>query len=54
MRALLHVLFDAAKRLAGLGAVDNAACEVERASLAVLELEAQLGPLVDPPPRRAA
>ncbi len=54
MRTLLQVLFDAARRLAGQGALGNAAHEVECANRTVFELDAQLGRLLDPPPRRAA
>ena len=54
MRTLLHVIVDAARRLAGPGALDNAAHEVAQASRTVFELDAQLGRLLEPPPRRAA
>jgi hypothetical protein len=54
MRTLLTVIVDAARRLAGPGALGNAAYEVERASRTFVELDAQLGRLVEPPPRQVA
>ncbi len=53
MSTLLQILVDATRRLAGSGALHNAAYEVDHASRTVLELDAQLGRLL-PPPRRAA
>ncbi len=54
MRTLLQVLFDVARRLAGPGALYNAATEVERATRTVSDVDAQLGRLIHLPPRRAA
>jgi hypothetical protein len=54
LRTILQVLFDAARRLAGPGALHNAAGEVDRATRDVVELDARLGHLTEPPPRRAA
>ena len=42
MQTLLQILTDAMRRLAGTGATDNAAYEVERAARTVVELDAQL------------
>ncbi|MHB8681727.1 MAG: hypothetical protein ACYDA2_06505 [Acidimicrobiales bacterium] len=52
MQTFLLILADAMRRLAGAGAVNNAACEVDRAARSVIELHARLGGLE--PPRRAA
>jgi hypothetical protein len=54
MRRLLQVIVDATRRLAGPGALGNAAHEVDAAIRTVVELDAQLGRLVEPPPRHAA
>ncbi|HML00582.1 MAG TPA: hypothetical protein VK428_10370 [Acidimicrobiales bacterium] len=54
MRTLLQVLVDLSRRLAGPGALHNAAHEVERASWSALDLDAQLGRLVERTPSRAA
>jgi len=54
MRTLLQVLFDVARRLAGPGALYNAANEMERATRIATDVDAQLGRLIDLPPRRAA
>jgi hypothetical protein len=54
MRTLLKVIVEAARRLAGAGALGNAAYEVELANRSSVELDAQLGRLLEPPPRRAA
>ncbi len=55
MRTLVHVLSEAARRLAGPGALGNAASELQRATYSTVELEAQLDRvLLDLPPRRAA
>jgi hypothetical protein len=54
MRTLLRVIVDAARLLAGPGALGNAAHEVEQANRTFFELDAQLGRLLEPPPRRAA
>ena len=54
MRTLLQVLFDVARRLAGPGAMYNAAHEMERFTRIASEVDAQLGRLADLPPRRAA
>jgi len=48
MQKLARILADAARRLAGAGAVSNAAHEVDRANRSVSELHAQLG-RVSPP-----
>jgi hypothetical protein len=47
MRALLQVLVDAARRLTGTGARHNAADEMEQTARRSLELEAQLGHVLD-------
>lgn len=54
MRTLLQVIAEAARRLSGPGAVGNAAHELDAANRTVFELDAQLGRLVDTPPRHAA
>lgn len=54
MRSLLKVLLEATRRLAGTGAFDNAAFEVQRATRSTVELDAQLDRVLDLPPRRAA
>jgi hypothetical protein len=55
VRILLRVLFEAARRLAATGALDNAASELQRATRSTVELDAQLDRvLLDPSPRRAA
>ncbi|HMK63136.1 MAG TPA: hypothetical protein VK386_05915 [Acidimicrobiales bacterium] len=54
MRTLMQVLVDAARRLAGPGALRNAAHEVERASWLAVDLDAQLGRLAEQLPPRAA
>jgi len=54
MGTLLQVLFDVARRLAGPGALHNAANEMERAMRTATDVDTQLGRLIDLPPRRAA
>lgn len=54
MRSLLKVLLETHRRLAGSGALDNAAHEVQRATLSTVELDDQLDRVLDLPPRRAA
>lgn len=54
MRTLVQVIVDAVRRLAGPGAIGNAARELDAAHRTVVELEASLGRLFEPPPRRAA
>jgi hypothetical protein len=54
VQTLLQVLFDMAHRLAGVGALHNAAHEVDWAHRTAADVDAQLGRLVDLPPRRAA
>jgi hypothetical protein len=54
VHTLLQVLSDMAHRLAGSGALRNAAYEVARTHRTAADVDAQLGRLVDLPPRRAA
>lgn len=54
MQSLVRILADAIRRLAGAGAVSNAAHEVDRASRSVSDLHAQLGRVLHEQPRRAA
>lgn len=42
MPTLLQILAEAMRRLAGTGATDNAAYELDRAARTVVELDAQL------------
>ncbi len=49
MPTLLQILADAMRRLAGTGATDNAAYEVDRAARTVIELDAQLHQRSGPP-----
>lgn len=54
MRTLLQVLVDATRRLAGVGAVANAAGELDHAARTVADLDVQLRGLRELRPRRAA
>jgi hypothetical protein len=55
MRTFLQSLLEAARRLAGPGALDNAASELQRATRSTIELDRQLDRVrLDLPPRRAA
>jgi len=54
MRTLLKVILKVTRRLTGLGALNNAAHEVQRATRSADELDAQLDRVLDLPPRRAA
>ena len=54
MPTLLQIMADALRRLAGPGATDNAAYEVDRALRAVVDLDAPLRRASEPLPRRAA
>lgn len=51
---LLKILGDVVRRLAGPGALYNAAHEVDRATRSVVELDAQLRRMSDRSPPRAA
>ena len=53
MRTLLQVFLDALRSLAGPGALGNAAFEVDRASRSAADVDAQLGRVLDCPPRAA-
>jgi hypothetical protein len=53
MRTLLQAVLDALRSLAGPGALGNAAFEVERANRSSADVEAQLGRVLDFPPRAA-
>jgi hypothetical protein len=54
MRTLLLIVAEAARRLAGPGAVVNAAHEVDHANRSVAELDEQLRRVPRPAPIRAA
>ncbi|HLX89658.1 MAG TPA: hypothetical protein VKR22_14530 [Acidimicrobiales bacterium] len=54
MPTLLKIMADVVRRLAGTGAADNAAHEVDRALRAVVDVDAQLHRASEPLPRRAA
>ena len=53
MRTLLQVVLDGLRSLTGPGALGNAAAEVERATRSTADLDAQLGRVLDSPPRAA-
>lgn len=54
MRSILHVIVEGVRRLAGAGALLNAASEVEQAVRSTAEIDAQLGRLADVQRRPAA
>ena len=54
MATILTIFGDVIRRLAGRGAVDNAAHEVDRALRSVVDLDAQLHRVSRPSPPRAA
>lgn len=53
MRRLLQVVLEALRSLSGPGALGNAAFEVERTHRSTADVEAQLGRVLDFPPRAA-
>lgn len=54
MPTIIKIVADAMRRLAGPGAADNAAHEVDRALRAAVDVDAQLRRTPEPQPRRAA
>jgi len=54
VRRLLVGLSEALRWLTGTGAVANARCEVDQATMSVVDLDAQLDRVHGPSPQRAA